>query len=288
MNGRVLIVDDDADARDMLAAALRGAGYDTFVAGDGVEALERIADLAPDLVLMDAMMPRMDGFAACRLIKARPDFAERPVIFMTGLSETEHVVEGFRAGGVDYVAKPLVLTELLARIGVHLANARMTLSARSALDLTGRALLAADVDGLVLWQTSQAADLLAGVDLTSLAEALRAARRAGAGAATAIDVHGRAMTVSYIGSGGPENFYRLASVMAEREEDILKVALKLTGREADVLVWISRGKSNRDISEILNISARTVNKHLEQIFVKLGVENRAAAAVMATRIVAAR
>lgn len=230
----------------------------------------------------------MDGFEACRLIKARPDFAERPVIFMTGLSETEHVVEGFRAGGVDYVAKPVVLTELLARIGAHLANARMTLSARSALDLAGRALLAADADGLVLWQTSQAADLLSGADVLSLAEALRSARGAGAGKATAMDVHDRAINVSYVGSGGLENFYRLASTMAEREEDILRAALKLTSREADVLVWISRGKSNRDISEILNISARTVNKHLEQIFVKLGVENRAAAAVMATRIVAAR
>jgi DNA-binding CsgD family transcriptional regulator len=73
-----------------------------------------------------------------------------------------------------------------------------------------------------------------------------------------------------------------------READILKVALGLTVRESEVLVWISSGKSNRDISDILNISPRTVNKHLEQIFTKLGVENRAAAAAVATRIVAAQ
>jgi DNA-binding CsgD family transcriptional regulator len=76
--------------------------------------------------------------------------------------------------------------------------------------------------------------------------------------------------------------------MEGSEVGTLQVVFGLTRREAEVLLWISRGKSNRDASEILNISARTVNKHLEQIFIKMGVENRAAAAASATRVMLAQ
>jgi DNA-binding CsgD family transcriptional regulator len=95
------------------------------------------------------------------------------------------------------------------------------------------------------------------------------------------------MQLAYLGRAGDDHFFRLTEPIEGREVGILREALGVTVREADVLVWIARGKSNRDISEILNISARTVNKHLEQVFTKLGVENRAAAAAIATRIVAA-
>ena len=86
-----------------------------------------------------------------------------------------------------------------------------------------------------------------------------------------------------MGCTGEDHFFRLSEPLEGREGPILREALKVTAREADVLVWIARGKSNRDISEILNISARTVNKHIEQVFIKLGVENRASAAALATR-----
>jgi DNA-binding CsgD family transcriptional regulator len=101
-------------------------------------------------------------------------------------------------------------------------------------------------------------------------------------------LEGRRLEVAYLGSSGKEAYFRLSESVQGREADILRSALQLTQREAEVLVWIARGKPNRDISEILNISPRTVNKHLEQVFAKLGVENRAAAASIATRVVAAR
>jgi DNA-binding CsgD family transcriptional regulator len=212
------------------------------------------------------------------------------------------VVEGLRAGGVDYVTKPIVLEELMARIRVHLATARMAHSARVALDVAGRSLLATDGLGRLLWRTPQAADLLgrtfpdrpgaAGGLASELVGPIRAlTARPGdlGGPPTLVEGGGRRLELAYLGRAGPEEFYfRLSEPLNGREADILRPALNLTSREAEVLVWIARGKSNRDISEILNISPRTVNKHLEQVFSKLGVENRAAAAAIATRILAAR
>ena len=291
--GLILIVDDDPDARAMLGQALRGAGFVALDAPDGETGLQSARAAAPDLVLMDAVMPGMGGFEACKRLKAQPDTAHIPVMFMTGLSDSEHVVEGFRVGGVDYVTKPVVLDELIARIRVHLANAHLAMSARSALDIAGRALLAADAAGTVLWGTPQAVRLMSGVvDDTppELTEALRALAQTAPDPGSApqtLKLNGAKLQLSYLGRSGAEHFFRLAEPLEGREEGILRGALTVTAREADVLVWISRGKSNRDISEILNISARTVNKHLEQIFIKLGVENRAAAAAIATRIVSA-
>ena len=80
----------------------------------------------------------MDGFETCRRLKREAGLSNVPVIFMTGLAETEHIVRGLEAGGVDYVTKPIVIEEMLARIRVHLANARLTQSARAALDVSGR------------------------------------------------------------------------------------------------------------------------------------------------------
>src|SRR5207249_8950608 len=103
----------------------------------------------------------IDGFEACRRVKRDAGLANVPVIFMTGLAETEHIVRGLDAGGVDYVAKPIVIEEMLARIRVHLGNARLTQSARAALDVSGRFLLAVNRFGKIMWSTPQAQKLLA-------------------------------------------------------------------------------------------------------------------------------
>ena len=289
----VLVIDDDPDARGMLARALGDAGFSVLGAVDGEAGVALAARAAPQLILMDAVMPGLTGFEACRRLKARPDLAHIPVMFMTALSESEHVVEGFRAGGVDYVTKPVVLDELVARIRVHLANAQMAMSARSALDITGRSLLAVDAQGRILWRTPQADRLLGGLgdgapaELTDVLRTLALEPPNPGGAAHSLKLAGVRLQLSYLGRAGDDHFFRLAEPLEGREAGILREALRITVREADVLLWISRGKSNRDISEILNISARTVNKHLEQVFTKLGVENRAAAAAVATRIVSA-
>ena len=84
--------------------------------------------------------------------------------------------------------------------------------------------------------------------------------------------------------GPDELLFRLTEIVTGNEEQVLQQSLSLTSRESEVLLWISRGKSNREIGEILSISPRTVNKHLEQIYMKLGVENRASAAVRAANL----
>ncbi len=294
----VLVVDDSPATLGLLHQALEVAGYTVLVAPDGAAALALVERVTPDIVLMDALMPGLDGFETCRRMKLVPNLSAVPIVFMTGLTETEHVIRGLEVGGVDYVTKPVAPDEVIARIQVHLANARLTRSAQIALDAAGRFLLAVDRAGRVLWSTPQATRLLEEADApgAGLAAAVAAwIRRSTAEAAafppTSVTIpFGRAgerrLEVSYVGQVAPDELLlRLVAGQgageATTEAGLLREALKLTAREAEVLLWISRGKSNRDIAEILGLSHRTVSKHLEQIFEKLGVENRTAATALA-------
>src|ERR1700682_5336374 len=136
-----LVIDDSPETLRLLTDALDGAGMTVRVAMEGAAPV-RIGDqITPAIVLLDAVMPGMDGFETCRRLKRDAGLSNVPVIFMTGLAETEHIVRGLEAGGGGYVAQPIVLEEMLARIRVHLANARLTQSARAALDVSGRYLL---------------------------------------------------------------------------------------------------------------------------------------------------
>jgi DNA-binding response OmpR family regulator/DNA-binding CsgD family transcriptional regulator len=279
----ILVVDDTPDTLGFLTDALEQANYTVLVATDGASAIKLLGHVTPDLILMDAVMPAMDGFETCRNIKADASLGHLPVIFMTGLTDTEHVVLGLEAGGVDYVSKPIVVDELLARIRVHLANARIANRARTALDATGGFLLAATEAGRLLWCTPQAEKRLANAIENFSARAFSIP------AEKSITVNGRQLMFNFLSRTGPEEYlYRLTETGGGQEEAFLQQYLSLTTREAEVLIWIARGKSNRDISEILNISPRTVNKHLEQIFTKLGVENRASAAALAVGALATR
>jgi DNA-binding NarL/FixJ family response regulator len=254
----------------------------------------RIVDqITPDIILLDAVMPGLDGFETCRRLKRDAGLSDVPVIFMTGLADTEDIVRGLEAGGVDYVTKPIVIEEMLARIRVHLANARLTQSARAALDVSGRFLLAVDRQGRIMWATPQAQKLLADsfgpqsgdeLVLPEAAQQWLASTQQGKG--------GKAQTVSfpdnprlklhYLGDAGPnEILLRLAKEAGSDLSAELSSEFGLTTREGEVLSWLAKGKTNRDIAQILGLSPRTVDKHLEQIYAKLGVENRTAAAAIA-------
>ena len=180
-----LVVDDLPETLRLLTDALDGAGMTVMVAMDGAAAMRIVDQITPDIILLDAVMPGMDGFETCRRLKRDAGLSNVPVIFMTGLAETEHIVRGLEAGGVDYVTKPIVIEEMLARIRVHLANARLTQSARAALDVSGRFLLAVNRQGKIMWATPQAQKLLSD-NLGSRRRRVRAARAdaamAGAGA----------------------------------------------------------------------------------------------------------
>src|ERR1700741_2071923 len=155
-----LSVDDSPETLRLLTDALDGAGMTVMVALDGAAAMRIVDRITPDIVLLDAVMPGIDGFETCRRLKRDAGLSNVPIIFITGLAETEHIVRGLEAGGVDYVTKPIVVEEMLARIRVHLANARLTQSARAALDVSGRFLLAVNGQGRIMWATPQAQKLL--------------------------------------------------------------------------------------------------------------------------------
>ncbi|QCO17031.1 DNA-binding response regulator (plasmid) [Azospirillum brasilense] len=295
----VLVVDDSPEALSFLTDALEEAGVTVLVALDGRKALALLEQVTPDVILMDAIMPGLDGFETCRHLKRSSQVAHVPVIFMTGLTETEHILKGFAAGGVDYVTKPIVAETLIARMYAHLANARVAQSTRAALDVTGRTLLAANHRGEVLWCTPQTTRMLeaafgtardSGVSLPEEARRWLADRQAGGPGRKADSVviatgaDGRRLRLSPVGQTGPDEILlQLAEETGAGEDTQLKDKLSLTPREAEVLMWVANGKPNRDIAEILGLSPRTVDKHLEQIYAKLGVENRAAAAAMAVR-----
>jgi DNA-binding NarL/FixJ family response regulator len=290
-----LIVDDSPETLRLLTDALDGAGMTVMVALDGAAAMRIVDQITPDIVLLDAVMPGLDGFETCKRLKRDAGLDHVPIIFMTGLAETEHIVRGLEAGGVDYVTKPIAVEEMLARIRVHLANARLTQSARAALDVSGRYLLAVNGLGKIMWATPQAQKLLS--DALSpdsdddvvlpdpIPQWLDQARKGKAGSKatimTALPGNDQ-LRLQFMGRLGANEFLlRLAKDSGADAPAEFSSELGLTTREGEVLSWLSKGKTNRDIAQILGLSPRTVDKHLEQIYSKLGVENRTAAAAIA-------
>ncbi|MBY3039550.1 response regulator transcription factor [Rhizobium laguerreae] len=291
----VLLVDDSAEALGFMTDALEQSGFSVLIATSGTAALGIVERITPDLILLDAVMPGMDGFETCRRLKANAAVAQVPVVFMTGLTETEHVVHALESGGVDYLSKPINIDELRARIRVHLRNARSAQSARIALDAAGRHLLAVKGDGAIHWSTPQATRLVNaamgsddGMDIVvrHIAGWMRDRVTAVRDGIISIAHAGQAaLQLAFLGAIGPDEYlFRLTAASQRSDDEVLRQRFSLTQRESEVLLWIAKGKANRDIGEILGLSARTVNKHLEQIYVKLGVENRASAAVKATHV----
>ena len=296
----VLIVDDVPDNLSMLHDALDESGYTVLVATHGEAALARAAQALPDIVLLDAMMPGMDGFEVARRLKASPQTAHIPIIFMTGLLDTEYLVAALEAGGVDYVTKPIKPKEVLARMQVHLQGAREKRQARNALDAFGYASITVRVsDGKLMWQTPLARDLLLryyGSQAPHTPEpVLLWLRRHVSDAAVLIEPPRLSLEVGpkrltfrlhqQIGDseGGGDWLIIMQEVSDESVIQAIALSFKLTPREAEVLYWVVKGKINRDIGDIIGSSPMTVKKHLERVFAKLGVETRTAAAGMAMR-----
>ena len=294
----VLIVDDVPDNLSVLHDALDESGYTVLLATSGEAALARAVQALPDIVLLDAMMPGMDGFEVARRLKAAPLTAHIPIIFMTGLTETEYLVAALDAGGVDYVTKPIKPKEVLARMQVHLQGARERRQARNALDAFGFASITVRAsDGKLMWQTPLARDLLLRYYGTEAPETpapvLTWLRRHVANAVVliepprlSIELGPKRLTFrlhQQIGDseGGGDWLIIMREQSDESVIDAIALSFKLTPREAEVLYWVVKGKINRDIGDILGSSPMTVKKHLEHVFAKLGVETRTAAAGMA-------
>jgi DNA-binding NarL/FixJ family response regulator len=283
----VLLVDDMPQSLGALDQELEADGYTVLVAHSGEAALQRLDLVTPDAVLLDARMPGLCGFETCRRLKANPAWSHIPVIFMTGLSDTEHIVEGFDAGGVDYVVKPLRAPEVLARLATHVRNARAVRQAREALDVGGHGVLVVDARDRIAWQSPQAArwlgEFCAELPAGRRAHWLEAPDATGGGSCRRSGRDGRTLLARRLGDAGMGEAMWLLSVQAADAPASRLATAALTPRETEVLSWVAKGKTNRDIGDILGMSPRTVNKHLEHVFEKLGVETRAAATALAGR-----
>ena len=282
----VLVVDDAPSSLGMLCDTLEASGYTVLVAADGESALQRLELVVPDAILLDGMMPGLSGFETCRRIKANPALAHIPVLFMTGMSETQDVVEGFASGGVDYVVKPIRAQEVLARLHTHARNARITRMARDAVDVAGMGVVFVDARGRLAWRSPQAALWLHALGEPAapgqLPAALDAALEDGANLRVTTAA-GTRLSVRNLGVATLGETMLLLALQREEPGSSARLAdAALTPRETEVLSWLAKGKTNRDIGDILGTSPRTVNKHLEHIFEKLGVETRAAAAALAS------
>ncbi len=297
--GIVMIVDDTPDNLSLLSDTLSEAGYRVLVATDGLSALEQIAYLKPDIILLDVMMPGIDGFETCKRLKLDPETACIPVLFMTALSELDDLLHGFDEGAVDYLVKPIRPPEVLARIDVQLTQVRNLRRAENALNNSHYSALAIDSTGTVTWLTPGGSDwlnefmqkhLLTGkctvgllVPEPMLTWVNQRIKVADNSAGESFESHRAGVDFSAkISPCQNTGEYHLVLEKHSAEWDLgsVKTSLGLTFREAEILMWISRGKTNKDVGIILGSSPRTINKHLEHIFEKLGVVTRAAAVSM--------
>jgi DNA-binding NarL/FixJ family response regulator len=284
-NFRVLVVDDTPANLSLLLDALSEAGHEILVAESGRSALALLEHTTPDLVLLDLVMPGMDGVATCKKIKERAECGDVPVLFMTAVDEPQQKLRAFEAGALDYITKPVYPPEVLARVAAHLQIRVLRKSLEDELALRveaenqlreslDRALVLADAARRIVFSTRLAEDLLHKHFPTR------------AGSILPVETTLREkLEVRAFAENGRSDFTLL--LLTERDNEPgpnALIRLGLTPREAEVLYWIAQGKSNPDTATILGASVRTVHKHVEHIFEKLGLETRNAAMLAALEI----
>jgi DNA-binding NarL/FixJ family response regulator len=294
VTGRILVVDDTPANLSLLLDALTEAGHEILVAEGGRSALSLLEHTTPDLVLLDFIMPGMDGVATCRRLKERPECRDVPVLFMTALDDPEQKLRAFNAGALDYITKPVYPPEVLARVSAHLQiralqksveeELAMRLEAEDQLSASlDRAVIVAAPTGRIIFCTRPATALLYRHFPEFTSGTLPSALLAPGSSAELPTAVGH-LTLRRFIEPGRDDF-----IILHLEENIpvtpaLLIRLGLTAREAEVLFWIAQGKSNPDVATILGLGVRTVHKHVEHIFEKLGCETRAAAALTAAEI----
>ncbi len=305
----VLIVDAVPDNLAVLQDALDESGYAVVAATSGEQAVQFAAEAHPDIVLLDdSIMPGIDALQVARRLTTDASTAHIPIVFMTALTDTEHLVTALEAGCVDHIIKPINLREVLARMNVHLRDARRARQdahhagqARNALDAFGYASIAVRLpQGRLIWETALARELLLRYCGTSAPETPAAVldwlrhHRPDVGQprieppVLSIAHGARSLSLRlHQQTGHDDDGDEWLIVMREVSDagviEAMRLSLKLTAREAEVLYWLVKGKTNKDIAAILGSSPATVKKHLERVYVKLGVETRTAAAAVASR-----
>jgi CheY-like chemotaxis protein/DNA-binding CsgD family transcriptional regulator len=305
----VMVVDDLPANLDVLLGYLNGAGYRVLVAETGKRCIEQLERELPDIILLDLMMPGINGIETCRQIKKRETWRRIPIIVITAADELAKKLEAFAAGAVDFLTKPIQPEEVQARVQTHLKirelqselehknselgeEIELRLDAEKQLEASlEQALLVANHHGEILFATRQGRILLNNFFEKNSSNALP----------TEI--------VSWM--RGPDHFKPLSVTHQKKGEievvffsspnsknvSLLRIeqrtgdngpkallSLGLTAREAEVLYWMAEGKTNPEIAIILDASLNTVKKHANNLFAKLGVETRTGAARLALSV----
>jgi DNA-binding NarL/FixJ family response regulator len=306
----VMAVDDIPANVDVLLGLLHESGYRVLVADSGSRGIEQLKRELPDLILLDLMMPGMDGIETCRKIKAEDAWKHIPILMMTAADEISSKLAAFEAGAVDFLTKPIQPTEVLARLKIHLqirelqsalesANRdlkqknellaeeiELRLDAEKQLEASlEQAVLISNRDGAILFATRQAQLLLNTFFPSSRIHSLPSEIRTWLTATNnqiplkVIDKKHGEIEVNQFAIARSASLFimRIEHCNGDRGPKAL-LALGLTSREAEVLYWIAEGKTNPEIAIILESSVNTVKKHANNLFAKLGVETRTAAA----------
>ena len=295
-----------------LRPLLERAGYNVESIRSGVQALAQAGNQAPDLLLLDGQLEDVDSLAMVKHWQALAVATHCPIIFLADSAQPQQLVQALQAGCADVVHKPVRPHELLARSAMHLAGARERRQTRNALDAFGYATMTVRPrDGKLMWQTALSRELLARYcplhppyasrTAPQVQEWLQACMRAlergevprnltlhqEQGARLVLRLHQQ--TGDQASANAQADWLDADDwliVMREMSDhavmQAMSAAFTLTAREAEVLYWVVKGKTNKDIGDILGSSPMTVKKHLERVFVKLGVETRTAAAGKAT------
>ncbi len=303
----LLLVDDLPANLGMLLEFLGEAGYRVLVATSGERALEQLAHLQPDLILLDLNMPGLDGHETCRRLKADACWRAIPVLMLTALNEVADKVRGFEAGAVDFITKPLEPDEVLARVRTHLQirTLQRSLEEKNALlrEISGllqqsldRAVVIAQRDGDIAFCTLRARELL---------NRYFPEHGSGDRLPDTVVLHtsespdtpwrvnhpgGSELEIRRVREAGPSEDDLLMLLLQENaiptagDAPTRLLVLGLTVREAEVLYWITCGKTTAEIAEILGTSPGTVKKQVQATLEKLGVETRLAAALRAMEV----
>jgi CheY-like chemotaxis protein/DNA-binding CsgD family transcriptional regulator len=305
----VMVVDDLPANLDVLLGYLNGAGYRVLVADTGRRCIEQLERELPHIILLDLMMPGIDGIETCRQIKKREDWRRIPIIVITAADELAKKLEAFEAGAVDFLTKPIQPEEVQARVQTHLKirdlqvqlefknkelaeEIDLRLDAEKQLEASlEQALLVVNPDGEILFATRQGRILLNNFFDKHTANRLPEPIVTWMNGPD----HLKPLPVTHSKKGEIEvdrfslpsrNNVFLLRIEQRTGDNGPKalLSLGLTAREAEVLYWMAEGKTNPEIAIILDASLNTVKKHANNLFAKLGVETRTGAARLALSV----
>ncbi|MDX2470107.1 MAG: response regulator [SAR324 cluster bacterium] len=260
----ILVVDDDQDIRNLLDHALKKRGLEVSLADDAYQALELLEQETPDLILLDVMMPGMDGYEFIAKIKSNVHWSAIPVIFITALRDKQSLLKGFKLGAVDFIVKPIQISEAVARINTHVELKRAKGQLQVFLTETKVELEETNSALTVLLKKSERdrAELEANLskNIQTLLQPLLLQLKS-----TELNLE-QAQIVEMAETS-------LEEVMSPFSQNLGQFQ-GLTSAEIDLVKYIKMGKSSKEIAGILGKSPRTIEVHRKSIRNKLGIANQ--------------